>query len=55
MKRRSPSTGDVDWAGTGDAYFAMAAIPAQKMQRSRISRSKYEVETDRFLTELSVG
>jgi YidC/Oxa1 family membrane protein insertase len=24
--------GDVDWAGVGDSYFAMAAIPAQKTQ-----------------------
>ncbi|MGI8468513.1 MAG: membrane protein insertase YidC [Pyrinomonadaceae bacterium] len=40
--------GDVDWAGVGDTYFAMAAIPAQKTQGLEIKTSKYEVETAPF-------
>ncbi len=37
--------GDIDWAGTGDAYFAMAAIPAQKISEVEIHATKYEVQT----------
>ena len=37
--------GDIDWAGTGDAYFAMAAVPAQKISEVEYRVSKYEVET----------
>lgn len=40
--------GDVDWAGIGDTYFAMAAIPAQKTQGLEIRTSKYEIETAPF-------
>ncbi len=41
--------GDVDWAGVGDAYFAMAAIPAQKASGGLEYRAtKYEVETEPF-------
>ncbi|MBA2621950.1 MAG: membrane protein insertase YidC [Acidobacteria bacterium] len=37
--------GDVDWAGIGDAYFAMAAIPAQKINGLEFRASKYEEPT----------
>ncbi|MDQ3321066.1 MAG: membrane protein insertase YidC, partial [Acidobacteriota bacterium] len=40
--------GSVDWAGVGDAYFAMAAIPAQKTSGLEYRASKYEVETKPF-------
>lgn len=40
--------GDIDWAGVGDAYFAMAAIPAQKTSGLEYRASKYEVETKPF-------
>ncbi len=37
--------GNADWAGVGDAYFAMAAIPAQKTGGLEIHSSKYDVPT----------
>ncbi len=40
--------GNVDWAGVGDAYFAMAAIPAQQTSGLEYHASKYEVETKPF-------
>ena len=40
--------GDVDWAGVGDTYFAMAAIPSQKTNGLEYHASKYEVETAPF-------
>lgn len=40
--------GNVDWAGVGDAYFAMAAIPAQPTAGLEYHASKYEVETKPF-------
>lgn len=40
--------GDVDWAGVGDTYFAMAAIPSQKSNGLEYRASKYEVETAPF-------
>ncbi len=40
--------GDVDWAGVGDTYFAMTAIPAQKTNGLEYHASKYEVETVPF-------
>ncbi len=41
--------GEMDWAGVGDAYFAMAAIPAQKQSSGLEYRaSKYEVTTQPF-------
>ncbi len=36
--------GEVDWAGVGDTYFAMTAIPAQKTKGLEYHASKYEVE-----------
>lgn len=40
--------GTVDWAGVGDAYFAMAAIPSTQTQGLELHASKYEVETQPF-------
>ena len=40
--------GDVDWAGIGDAYFAMAAIPSQRVGGLEFRGSKYEVEVTPF-------
>ena len=37
--------GNVDWAGVGDAYFAMAAVPSQQMQGLEYRASKYEFPT----------
>ena len=35
--------GNVDWAGVGDAYFAMVAIPDKQTQGLEYRSSKYEV------------
>ncbi|MBC7899242.1 MAG: membrane protein insertase YidC [Saprospiraceae bacterium] len=40
--------GSVNWAGVGDAYFAMAAIPAVQSQGLELHASKYEVQTRPF-------
>jgi hypothetical protein len=40
--------GNVDWAGVGDAYFAMAAIPAAQNQGLEYHASRYEVDTKPF-------
>lgn len=40
--------GAVDWAGVGDAYFAMAAIPATPSQGVEYRASKYDVQTEPF-------
>ncbi|MCY7374735.1 MAG: membrane protein insertase YidC [Pyrinomonadaceae bacterium] len=40
--------GDVDWAGVGDAYFAMAAIPLTKTSGLEYRSSKYEVAVEPF-------
>ncbi|MEP6924282.1 MAG: membrane protein insertase YidC [Pyrinomonadaceae bacterium] len=36
--------GAVDWAGVGDTYFAMAAIPAQPLSGLELQTVKYEVQ-----------
>ncbi len=40
--------GDLDWAGVGDAYFAMAAIPSTKTSGLEYRSSKYETATEPF-------
>ena len=40
--------GLVDWAGVGDAYFAMAAIPSTQVQGVEYHASKYDVKTQPF-------
>jgi YidC/Oxa1 family membrane protein insertase len=36
--------GAVDWAGVGDTYFAMAAIPAQPLSGLELQTIKYEIQ-----------
>ncbi len=40
--------GNVNWAGVGDAYFSMAAIPATQNQGLEFRASKYEVQTEPY-------
>jgi YidC/Oxa1 family membrane protein insertase len=40
--------GVIDWAGIGDAYFAMLAIPAQRSGGLEFRGSKYEVDVTPF-------
>src|SRR5438034_1715195 len=40
--------GNIDWAGVGDAYFAMAAIPAQQTQGLEYRADKYEFPTEPY-------
>lgn len=51
-KATLPVPGVVDWAGVGDAYFAMAAIPATQTQGLELRAEKYEVETDPYFTSI---
>ncbi|MCB1023015.1 MAG: membrane protein insertase YidC [Acidobacteria bacterium] len=37
--------GDLDWAGIGDTYFAMAAVPSRKTSGIEFRSQKFEVET----------
>jgi YidC/Oxa1 family membrane protein insertase len=41
-----PFEGAVDWAGVGDTYFAMAAVPAQQLPGLEYRASKYEIQTE---------
>jgi YidC/Oxa1 family membrane protein insertase len=43
-----PVPGNVDWAGVADAYFAMAAVPAQRVQGVEYRATKYEFPTDPY-------
>ena len=45
-------SGPVDWAGVGDAYFAMAAIPAAPEQGVEYRASKYDVQTQPFFPSI---
>lgn len=40
--------GNTDWAGVGDAYFAMLAIPSQMVSGLEFRASKYEVNVTPF-------
>ena len=40
--------GNTDWAGVADAYFAMAAIPAERVQGVEYRATKYEFPTEPF-------
>lgn len=44
--------GTVNWAGVGDAYFAMAAIPATPAQGVEYRASKYDVPTRPFFESI---
>lgn len=42
-------SGEVDWVGVGDAYFAMAAIPtAERPREVEYTAYKYDVQTEPF-------
>jgi YidC/Oxa1 family membrane protein insertase len=43
-----PALGNIDWAGVGDAYFAMVAIPASQTQGLEYRAFKYDVQTEPF-------
>ena len=47
-----PVPGTVDWAGVGDAYFAMAAIPSAPVQGVEFRASKYDVQTVPFFSSI---
>lgn len=40
--------GKVDWAGVGDAYFAMAAVPAQQSNGLEYHSTKYEFPVEPY-------
>jgi YidC/Oxa1 family membrane protein insertase len=40
--------GSVDWAGVGDSYFAMAAVPAERTQGLEFRATKYEHPTESY-------
>jgi YidC/Oxa1 family membrane protein insertase len=44
--------GDVDWAGVGDSYFAMAAIPSQKTNGVEFKGTKITKEVEPFYNGL---
>ena len=44
--------GTVDWAGVGDGYFAMAAIPATPQQGVEYRAFKYDVDTKPFFKSI---
>lgn len=44
--------GNIDWVGVGDAYFAMAAIPAAPVQNVEYRASKYDVQTQPFFNSI---
>jgi len=44
--------GTVNWAGVGDAYFAMAAIPLAPVQNVEYRASKYDVQTQPFFDSI---
>jgi YidC/Oxa1 family membrane protein insertase len=47
-RSRLADEGSVNWAGVGDAYFAMVAIPANQPQRVDYTAQKYDVNTEPF-------
>jgi YidC/Oxa1 family membrane protein insertase len=44
--------GQVSWAGVGDAYFAMIAVPAMPVQGVEYRASVYEVETQPYFESI---
>lgn len=45
-------TGKIDWAGVGDAYFAMAAIPATPANGVEYRAMKYDVQTQPYFNSI---
>ena len=44
--------GTVDWAGVGDAYFAMAVVPATPQQGVEYRASKFDVQTQPYFPSI---
>ncbi len=44
--------GSVNWAGVGDAYFAMVAVPAQPSQGVEYRAAKYDVDTEPYYNSI---
>ena len=44
--------GKVDWAGVGDAYFGMVAVPAAPANAVEYRATKYEVQTQPFFSSI---
>lgn len=44
--------GQVSWAGVGDAYFAMIAVPAAPVQGVEYKATRYEVETQPYFESI---
>ncbi|QQS31807.1 MAG: membrane protein insertase YidC [Acidobacteriota bacterium] len=44
--------GQVSWAGVGDAYFAMVAVPAAPVQGVEYKAARYEVETQPYFQSI---
>jgi YidC/Oxa1 family membrane protein insertase len=44
--------GQVSWAGVGDAYFAMVAVPAAPVQGVEYKATRYEVETQPYFQSI---
>jgi YidC/Oxa1 family membrane protein insertase len=44
--------GKIDWVGVGDAYFAMAAIPAAPVQAVEYRATKYDVQTQPYFASI---
>lgn len=55
---RLPIAGGVDWAGVGDTYFAMVAIPSQRVEGLEFVTSEYDYQgaklEKRYLTRALV-
>lgn len=45
-------SGKVDWAGVGDAYFGMVAVPATPANAVEYRASKYDVDTQPFFSSI---
>jgi YidC/Oxa1 family membrane protein insertase len=41
-----PINGAVDWAGVGDTYFAMIAVPAKKLEGLEFRTAQYDAQVD---------
>jgi YidC/Oxa1 family membrane protein insertase len=44
--------GQVSWAGVGDAYFAMVAVPSAPVQGVEYKATRYEVETQPYFQSI---
>lgn len=47
-KGQQAVAGKIEWAGIGDTYFAMVAVPSRRLSGLEYRSTKYEVETEPF-------